>query len=170
MLPTKALYLLMKEAIPESITNYDKDYKTRLKTQKFIYLFDQICGDDLYNHSWYLAGPYSSTLTHQIYEELLVSLNENQSQWDKSALSDEATSVISKVKDLVSETEKMAVELETSDSSVYELVASIWYIAKRKKSTEEIRKDLLLNKPHFTKVNKLDGIIQFINNKITCEQ
>ncbi len=161
MLPTKVLYRIMKEAMPNSIKHYKNDYKTRLKTQKFIFLFDQMWGENLYNHSWYLAGPYSSTLTHQIYDELLESIEINQEKWDKLVLSEDVKDTISKVQALVKNAKAKA-DCELSESSSYELVASIWYIAKRIKRDGEIERELLLNKPHFKDVKNLPKIIQLI--------
>lgn len=166
MIPTKALYLIMKEAIPNSIETYEKNYETRLIIQKFIYLFDQIWGEDLYNHSWYLAGPYSSTLTHQIYDNLLGSLQEKQKEWNTLNLSDDAKSTIELVKDLIVKAQN-TVGFKFSESSSYELVASIWYIAKMSKNEEEIRKELLLSKPYFEKVDNLKSVIQLVTDAMS---
>ena len=169
MLPTKALYLIMKEAIPNSIERYEDDFETRLKTQKFIYLFDQIWGEDSYCHSWYLAGPYSSVLTHQIYNELLPLLNENKTTWDDLKLSDYAKDTIEQVKSLISNVQRKAKNL--SESSTYELVASVWYIAEKKNGFDEcgIKNELVLNKPHFKSVDNLDQIIHLVTETKTGE-
>ena len=167
MLPTKVLYLIMKEAIPNSLTGYKKMYKTRLKTQKFIYLFDQIWGGEFYDHSWYLAGPYSSTLTRQIYDDLLPSLKEDSPEWDGLRLSDDTMATIERVKTLISKVQKEAGE-NLSETGAYELVASIWYLAGKKKGrdTETIKQELLLNKPHFNDVDDLDEIIHLVTDEM----
>ena len=87
MLPTKALYRIIDTALKDSIEHYKDDYEVRVKTQKFIYLFDQMWGENFYDHSWCLAGPYSATLTHQIYDSLLDDLSNNKEAWNKIKLS-----------------------------------------------------------------------------------
>jgi len=162
MLPTNVLYLIMKKAIPDIVEEYGKNYETRLKTQKFVYLFDQIWGEDFYNHSWYLAGPYSSTLSHQIYDLLDLS-KEYMPQWDKLSLAEDVIETIEKVNHLLSEARRSSDE-NLTDSQSYELVASIWYIAKKKKNikNDEIKKELLLTKSHFKEVNSLDDIVVLV--------
>ena len=71
MISASAVYRIIKEFVPNFLESYESDYSTRLKVQKIIYLFEQFIDDDSYGFSWYLAGPYSSVLTHQVYSEIV---------------------------------------------------------------------------------------------------
>ena len=170
MLPTKAIYLIMKEGIPNSINEYKRNYETRLKVQKFIYLFCQIWEEDTYGFSWYLAGPYSSTLTHQVYDELLESLEKNQKKWDNLTLSIDAQEAIKRIHELVNCAKKVALPYDLPDSSAYELIASIWYIAKKRIAPEEIKKELLLHKSHFKGIENLLQIINTVIKEMSDEE
>ena len=164
MLPTKVLYLIMKEAIPNSLTGYKKMYKTRLKTQKFIYLFDQIWGGEFYDHSWYLAGPYSSILTHQIHNNLLPRMERDLEQLDANELSHEAKCVIENIKSLITSIQKLGEEM-LSEADAYELAACIWYIAKGH-TDAKVKRDLLLARPKFKILNNIDQIIELVKAEI----
>lgn len=169
MIPTKALYKIIKRFLPDALESYDNSYETRLKTQKLIYIFGQASGIDSYEFSWYLAGPYSSMLTHQIYEDLLQVPFANFEEWDKLQFSDAIELTLSKMSIFFNQARSINKEID--QTRLFELLASIIYIEKHTNFDDivnpldklaRIRDKLLLNKPHFQNSKNLDEIIQLV--------
>jgi len=166
MIPNKALYKIVSTFVPDFKDNYSPSYETRLQVQKIVYLFDQLRGKNSYGFSWYLAGPYSSTLTRQVYDSLLVEVKDD---WNKLELSDFANMYVEQLSDLIRKAKEQNSEL--SDSRLYELLASILYIKNTYFANDfedemlaSIKDKLLINKPHFTETQNLDAIIQLVIN------
>jgi len=67
----KKLYVIIKQAIGEDgFTRYTSNFKTRIVTQKTIYLLTHVIKNPIkldYSWNFYLHGPYSSELAHMIY-------------------------------------------------------------------------------------------------------
>lgn len=170
MLSAKALYRVVNRFVPDFIEKYKEDYSTRLKVQKYIYLFEKIYGKCSYNYSWYLAGPYSSILTQQIYDSILETPREVYEEWQKMNISESAEIIFNKIDNVVNTAHHINEE-KTSKAELLELVASIWYIADKDKGDKEnkcvrIKEKLLISKPQFTTTYNLDEIIQFIIGEI----
>jgi len=160
LLHTDILYLVMKDIIANGINSHVISHETRLITQKAVYLFDQMWGGEFYDHSWYLAGPYSSILTHQIHDDLLPRLEKDLEQLDTNELSYEAKCVIESIKSLIASIQKLG-ENMLSESDSYELAACIWYIAKGH-TEAKVKRDLLLARPKFKMLNNIDQIIELV--------
>ena len=93
---------------------------------KKIYLL-QYLGTDLgYTYNWYVHGPYSPSLTNYIYNNLEVLLSND---YGKYKLSQSAEDNINKVNDLIN-----GKTTEFGEASWYELLASLIYIYKNKRS------------------------------------
>lgn len=170
MMPTEALYKIIKEFIPDAINDFQRNYDSRLKVQKLIYLFEEIRGVNSYRHSWYLAGPYSSTLTSQVYNSLLQAEPVQRNKWDDL----EFTKPIKEVNDSLHSLIREAVSIEPSlnETMLFELLASVWYIIRKYKfntgDCQKIKEKLLLAKPHFDEIenNKIEKLISLVNTYI----
>jgi uncharacterized protein YwgA len=170
MLPTNALYRLTKEFIPDVYLSYKSSFQTRLKVQKLVYLFEQFFGNNSYGFSWYQAGPYSSTLTKQIYGSLLVESPDTISKWDDLKFSESAQEIINKISSLISDAKRINNET-LNETQLFELLASIRYIfitnkfSNSQNRVTQIRDVLLLNKPYFNGTQGLNEIIQLVIEK-----
>lgn len=170
MMPTEALYKIINEFIPGDIETFERSYESRLKVQKLVYLFEEIRGVNTYGHSWYLAGPYSSALTSQMYNSLLKADSEQRNKWDSL----EFLPSIKEVNDSLNKfiCEAKLVDETLNETKLYELLASVWYIIKKYKfktdDTQTIKEKLLLAKPHFDNIQKtkLDDLINLVNQYI----
>ncbi len=162
MLPIIAVYRVIKEFVPDLIEKYENDYETRLKAQKIMYLFEQFLNDDSYGYSWYLAGPYSSKLTHQLYDELFNCESGNLTkEWENITFTPFAQKIIDDLHEFINDSNKINNSLP--DYSRFELLASIWYLAINSPNDRNYIKDkLLLNKPHFKNTLNLDELIDLV--------
>lgn len=65
-----ALHKILEEATgdPHFFETFEKDYKKRLIAQKVIYLLKSRFGMNVpWSFNWYIAGPYSPSLAHDLY-------------------------------------------------------------------------------------------------------
>ncbi|MCI8500945.1 MAG: hypothetical protein HFJ85_01780 [Oscillospiraceae bacterium] len=165
MLPDSALYRVVKEFFPTAFNDYKNSYEKRLQVQKLVYIFETAYGKSLYGFSWYLAGPYSSILTHQIYDTLLAE-TEQYSQWDRLTFSDKVVGLIQKIKNVYHEAEKYDTKCDAT--RLWELLASLLYLrenmdlSKEKDPAEILKNKILANKPHFKDTPHLNEIINLI--------
>src|SRR6185295_9114270 len=92
----------------------------RLRIQKAVYLA-QLGGADLgYRYSWYLKGPYSTTLT-QDYYALHKSLESGDDAYDSKQLKEGISASLRKARNYL----RKPVQVGLSKPSWYELLASI---------------------------------------------
>lgn len=141
-----ANYLIFKKF------NVRKDtFDERLLAQKKMYLLQEIGTNLGYHYNWYLHGPYSPSLTTYIYNNLDWMEN-SSSEFKDYKLSQKTMNNIQKVLALAnrSKTAKL------SETSWYELLASLYYIKRNKeswgvKSNEDLFSKLLEQKPQYTK-------------------
>ncbi|NCB74272.1 MAG: hypothetical protein EOM51_05965 [Clostridia bacterium] len=165
MLPIKALYKVISEFVPDFKSNYTSCYETRLQAQKAVYLFTQLINDDSYGFSWYIAGPYSACLTHQLYNELFAD-DTNTSEWDKLVFTPAAQEILQKLREMLEESTAQNGDLDATKR--LELLGSIWYIAANSRAIDGtnkiavVKEKLILNKPHFRDTENLDEIINLV--------
>lgn len=123
-------------------------FDARLISQKKIYLL-QALGTDLgYSYNWYVRGPYSPDLTTYMYEKLDVLTSEDYSMYEM------AEDVIDKIESVNSLDDSRPSGL--TESSWYELLASLLYINNNKESwkvtnSEELFSKLIQHKPKYDK-------------------
>ena len=160
MISASAVYRIIKEFVPNFLESYESDYSTRLKVQKIIYLFEQFIDDDSYGFSWYLAGPYSSVLTHQVYSEIVSASKDTLNTWDSLSFNPEAIKKISRIQEFLNKSTDINSTLNFEQR--LELLASVWYIAKKNFSLDEIKSKLLLNKPYFSNTDGLNNLVQLV--------
>ena len=115
----------------------------RLRLQKAIYLI-QAAGADLgYRYSWYLKGPYSTSLTQDYFALSEVAKNERDE--DTRILKPE---FVSKVRDAARVLMKPA-DVNLSRPQWYELLASLHYMSKFERLPEgQLQQTIRARKPH----------------------
>jgi|APSaa5957512535_1039671.scaffolds.fasta_scaffold21076_2 uncharacterized protein YwgA len=130
-------------------------FNDRLRLQKLAYLAQNLGAADEYPFSWYIHGPYSSSLTSVLFEG------------EELGVFDDEVSLNAKEKHIVKNMENL-LEENTCDPSTLELYASIWYLAPNRKLSEADKKhvtDLMIKeKPHFNEAqikSALKKIISF---------
>lgn len=130
-------------------------FNDRLRLQKLTYLAQNLGATNEYSFSWYIHGPYSTSLTSTLFEGDEVGAFEAE-----VTLNTKERKIVKNMKNLLGE--------ETCNPSILELYASIWYLAPNRKLTEADKKhveDLMgKEKPHFNKSeikNALKKIISF---------
>ena len=131
-------------------------FSARLKLQKLAYLAQEMGAGKKYSYSWYVYGPYSSSLTSVLY--LGVELGRFDSE--PNLTKDEAE-IVSKLKQLLDE--------NISNPSKLEIFASVWYLLPTtriasKKDQDTIIEIMHKKKPHFKDSdvrNALDIILNF---------
>ena len=101
-------------------------FADRLISQKKIYLLQSLGTDLGYTYNWYVRGPYSPSLTTYLYANLDVLASNDFSDYE---LAEEARKNIESVNDLENDKRQ-----DFSTASWYELLASLLYIYKNKKS------------------------------------
>lgn len=127
-----------------------ESFDDRLKSQKKVYLLQSLGTNLGYDYNWYIHGPYSPTLTDDIYNNIDVLSSADFSQY--------------KIKETVAENINLVNRLteeqhdKLTDASWYELLASLLYIARNKESwkissgqnqEQEIFQKLLEYKPQY---------------------
>lgn len=129
--------------IPTDIETVEK----RKLIQKAVYL-GQRSGVDLgYRFSWYLMGPYSTSLT-QDYYKLVEALNTGDSEYKKRKLKENFKEKLVKVKEIF----KVPDNVKLSEHGWLELLASLHYLENISKFNEsEIKEKLKKEKPDLCK-------------------
>ncbi|MEC4849106.1 MAG: hypothetical protein RI100_07955 [Nitrosarchaeum sp.] len=130
-------------------------FDDRLRLQKLGYLAQNLGANEEFPFSWYVHGPYSTSLT-----SILFAGDENGSFDDDVELTTTEKHVVENLKNLLKE--------NTCNPSILELYASIWYLTPNKKLSDSDKKhvvDLMRKeKPHFSQLqieNALKEIISF---------
>ncbi len=127
----------------------------RLRLQKAIYLI-QAAGADLgYRYSWYIRGPYSTSLTQDYFA--VAELAKNSQDDDQRLLKPE---FVAKVKAATKALAK-PVQVRLSLAQWYELLASLHYLAKYEKLPQgKLESTLKTRKPHLA--DFVDGGVQHL--------
>ncbi len=128
---------LVLEGLNESTTISSLD--DRLRIQKAVYL-TQVAGINLgYSYSWYVKGPYSTSLT-QDYFDLATEVID-----DVPTLDATSTEKLKQIKNKI----ERPLDVDLGIPQWYELLASLHYLIKElKKSDDDAKKTVLLSKPH----------------------
>ncbi len=132
------------------------EFDDRLRLQKQAYLIQEIGATTKYTYSWYVHGPYSSSLTSALF------LGDKIGKFDsKDKLRDGESRIVSRLKELLGR--------RISDPRQLELFASVWYLlptSRRvsKDDREGIMTVMNREKPQFTSTrvrSALDTILGF---------
>ncbi len=132
-------------------------FNDRLRLQKLGYLAQALGASGGFTFSWYLRGPYSSSLTKMLYSAEEVGI-----LGKKMYLSKDEKGVVKNLKKLLKN--------ELNDPSLLELYASVWYLLPKRTIIDEdiqyVIKTISEEKPDYTRteVKKcINEIIQFKN-------
>jgi len=132
-------------------------FNDRLRLQKLGYLAQSLGASGGFTFSWYLRGPYSSSLTKMLYSA------------EEVGILGKKMSLLKEEKDIIKNLKKL-LKNELSDPRLLELYASVWYLLPKRDVTEEDVKyvvgRIFVEKPEFTRteVKKcVDAILQFKN-------
>lgn len=132
------------------------NFEQRLVSQKKVYLLKSLGVELGFSFNWYIHGPYSPRLTTYLYDNLEIL---STFDYDNYELDND---VINKLNQINSIQEH---KLDTmSESSWYELVASITYLYKQNNIAGDGLFNLLRKyKPQFNK-NEFDGAIECLKS------
>jgi uncharacterized protein YwgA len=118
-------------------------FNDRMYLQKLGYLIQKVENEYPYDFSWYLRGPYSSSLASSLF------LHEEKGTYEKPAkLSESENKTKEKINELLG---------KNNDAYSLELYASLWYLMSGSKVStkekDEILRIMCKEKPHFDKKN-----------------
>lgn len=136
-----ALKLFLEElGVPSDI----KTIADRKRVQKAVYL-GQLTGVDLgYRFSWYLMGPYSTSLT-QDYYELAEAIDLGDKDFENKKLKSSVKEKLSKIIPIFQKPANVTLD----DQDWLELVASLRYLRSVSQYDNEKAKEIIKdNKPH----------------------
>lgn len=130
-------------------------FNDRLRLQKLGYLSQVLGASGGFTFSWYLRGPYSSTLTKTLYGAEEVGL-----LGKKQTLKDEEKKIVTNLKKLLGN--------KLDSPHLLELYASVWYLLPKRNVSKEDKQYVLdtfeNEKPDFSKndVKKcIENILKF---------
>lgn len=101
-------------------------FDDRLICQKKIYLLQSLGTDLGYTYNWYVRGPYAPTLTNYIYNNLEILKSNDFSEYKLAGVAENNVNRVNKLVD-----DKVS---DMTESSWYELLASLLYIENNKQS------------------------------------
>ncbi len=111
--------------ILNSLCNVSLDrFNDRLRLQKLGYLVQALGASGGFTFSWYLRGPYSSSLTRMLYGEEEIGI-----LGKKQRLSDDEKTIMQNLKKLLGN--------KLDDPELLELYASAWYLLPKQNVTKE---------------------------------
>ncbi len=118
------------------------EYDNRLKLQKAVFLLQEAGLPFNYYFSWYIKGPYSATLTKDVYEFME----------SKAAAVDEKPELTKTEEDLAAKMRKTFVN-ELKDTNTLELLGSLVYIRNSEgvRDMKALVETLYSRKPRFSK-------------------
>ncbi|WP_045165714.1 hypothetical protein [Caldicellulosiruptor naganoensis] len=164
MFSTPTLYKIIVSLLgPEVLEKYEMDYNSRLLIQKAIYLLQELIGKELYNFSWYLAGPYSPLLSRQVFNEILTNLEEVKKEAENVRFTEKGEKFIKKVKEFFEMEGDQLEHLNLTKADWYELLASMYYLYKRGQidSKEDLKRAIKVNKKRFNEEQICFSIEEF---------
>jgi len=130
-------------------------FDDRLRLQKLAYLSQKLGASYQFPFSWYVHGPYSTSLTSVLFSG------------DEVGAFDEDVTLNTKEKHVVKNLKSLLGE-NVCNSFFLELYASIWYFTPNRKLSGEDKKHVLelirIEKPHFNEARikvALERIISF---------
>ncbi len=117
-------------------------FNDRMYMQKLAYLVQEMQTNEAHVFSWYVRGPYSPTMTAQLYRHL-----ERKTHGGVPQLDDSEAAVRDMMRELLGD--------KIHDPLTLELFASLWYLMPDAKVSKEahgsIIKTMCREKPHFSK-------------------
>lgn len=130
----------------------------RLRIQKAIYLA-QAAGIGLgYHYSWYVKGPYSTSLT-QDYYKLSEALRAGDTAHSGLVLNQSLTAIVPRIKSILRKPD----DVNVSVPAWYEALASLHFLMTVSKSSEKAAKDFLATvKPHLNDI--VDRALSHLRN------
>lgn len=145
----KVIVLLLGNEVLE---NYKEDYDSRLLIQKAVYMLQEFIGKELYNFSWYISGPYSSSLSRQITEEILDNIDEIQKEANNIELTKRGKEYIKKVQEFFEVDNTQLKQVNLTKADWYELLASMYYLFTRFgiSNQDDLEKSIKENKRRFS--------------------
>ena len=105
-------------------------FSERLRLQKLGYLAQKLGVNEGYSFSWYIHGPYSSSLTSVLFAGDEMGIFEKDVE-----LSDKEKNVANLLRSLL--------EGEVNDPNFLELYASIWYLMPKGEFSEKEKKSIM---------------------------
>ena len=144
--------------ILNSLCNVSLDkFNDRLRLQKLGYLSQALGASGGFTFSWYLRGPYSSSLTRMLYRAEEVGV-----LGKKMSLLKQEKGIIKNLKKLLKN--------ELNDPRFLELYASVWYLLPKRTVTKEdvgyVIETISEEKPDYTTTeikNCINAILKFKN-------
>lgn len=134
------------------------EFDNRIKYQKIVYLL-QASGISLgYGFNWYIKGPYSSPLAHDLFE-----IDDDIYEASKKIVFIDHDNIVSEMKKFQN---KLGADI---DNIIYlEILASLHYISKAygKSGFNNLRNKLLEVKPNLREIDNIDEIIEKAHNNI----
>lgn len=112
-------------------------FRERLRVQKVVYLLEQFGLQTRWGFSWYIHGPYSPSLAHELYQRRSVDFKGQE-------LSERERRAIAKLREKLSPREMSASELETAAAIIYITRASQEAIL----SEDQLISRVMQEKPH----------------------
>jgi len=115
-------------------------FNDRMYLQKLGYLIQEIHHEHSFNFSWYVRGPYSSTLATSLFHH-----EEKGTYQTSPKLSEPESETKTRISELLGK--------KIKDPHSLELYASLWYLMSGKKISSKEKDDILAimckEKPHF---------------------
>ena len=144
---TEMVFKVLTELLGEDVFNdFASNYEKRLLVQKALYVYQEASQKDLFGYSWYVAGPYSPTVSSIIYHSLIPEINIKRTEWDTIEFSDVALERIDKVKAYLSYDIVDNDVNQVEKTAAYELLASMLYMSKYGKSQDIVCEKLIQTK------------------------
>ena len=140
---------IMRSIGPISMSKFND----RLYMQKLAYLVQEIQANEAHVFSWYVRGPYSPTMTEQLFYHW------ERGTYDRAPrLDDSEASVRDKVHELLGD--------KIRDPLALELFASLWYLMPAAKISKEVHdniiKTMCMEKPHFSRSQIQEALAKII--------
>lgn len=154
MFPDNLLYKLITDVLGNHVVEEYKDsYSKRLMVQKLIYIFQGLNDVEGYDFGWYLAGPYSTELTTQMYNKISNVSEVKKHKWDELQFNGKGKEFVERTKQFFAVDEGELGKENLSKAAWFELLASLFYLKKRDnvQSKEELVKALLAAKNKFSR-------------------
>lgn len=164
MMNDALIYQVSKELLGEEIiAAYAEDYNCRLSLQKAIYIFQQAAQVNAYDYSWYVAGPYSSALTSQVYNSLLPNLENDtfKETIEKATLTEEGHTIVNRAKKYLdlSKNPSFLEDNSLTQTGFLELMASMLYLRKHKKDKKDTLEMLVRTKGEKFGTAPIDAVV-----------
>jgi len=131
-------------------------FNDRLRLQKLGYLVQALGASGGFTFSWYLRGPYSSSLTRMLYNA------------EEVGVLGKKIPLLKEEKDIIKNLKKL-LKNELNDPRLLELYASVWYLLPKRTITDEdikyVIETISKEKPKYTRSEVKNGIVAILKFK-----